>query len=156
MDFADEPHELEEPEGPNHLAVVLPWLDFLEGYAKKARKNAERLLLEGKEVQGYKMVRKQGNRAWMADLDEKAAVARLTSHYGVDAAKLMTDPVPPKLKTGPQVEKLIGKALKKEFEGEFLYRPDGGLVMVPESDKRAAVDPTAEAASDFDDDLQEE
>lgn len=152
MDFDDEPGELEPPLGPNHLAAILPWKPFIENFLKRAAARAEELALEGK-MPGYKMVRKGGNRTWKPDLDEATVRDRLVSEYGVDPAKLMTEPTPPKLKTGPQVEKLVPSKRRKEFDAEFLHKPDGGLTMVPESDGRDAVLPgdAASAAQDFDD-----
>lgn len=148
VDFADEPCELEPPVGPNHLAAVLPWKAFIEGFLKAAQAKAEETLLAGGEVPGYKMVRKGGNRTWKPDLDEATVRERLTSQYGVDPSKLMTEPVPPRLVTGPQAEKLVPAKRRKEFSEEFLYKPEGGLVMVTEDDAREAVRP-ADAADDF-------
>ncbi|KFH18475.1 DUF2800 domain-containing protein [Brucella abortus] len=149
MDFADDPTELEPPTGVNHLSVILPWKPFIETFLKQAAAKAEELLMNGTKVPGYKIVKKSGNRTWKPDLDEASVRKGLASKYGVDPSKLMTEPVPPKLITGPQAEKLVPAKRRPEFEEEYLYKPDGGFTMVPESDKREAVDPTAQAADDF-------
>jgi len=148
MDFDDEPDELEEPLGPNHLAAILPWKPFITRFLKAAEDKAEELALEGK-MPGYKMVRKGGNRTLKADVDP-GEIKAFIAERGGKADQMYNPPAEPKLKTGPQLEKLLPKKHQKEFEEQFLYKPDGGLTMVPEDDGRDAVLP-GEAADDFDD-----
>lgn len=148
MDFAKEADDIEPPMGPNHIAAILPWKPFITKFLNVAAAKAEELALEEK-MPGYKMVRKSANRTWKPDLKDAAVVSRLSDHYGVDPKKLKTAPTPGKLRTGPQVEKLVTSKMRKEFEGEFLWKPDGGLTMVPESDGREAVS-MSDASDDFD------
>jgi len=150
MDFDDDPEELEPPLGANHLAVVLPWAAFIKKFLKAAEDKAEEILLAGGEVPGYKIIRKSGNRTWKEGLEDDAVIKRLASEYGVAPEKLVTPPTPGKLRTGPQVEKLVPSKRKKDFEAEFLYKPVGGFSMVPESNPGRAVRPDT-AADDFDD-----
>ncbi|UFK26722.1 CRISPR/Cas system-associated protein [Roseobacter phage RDJL6] len=149
MDFADEAEELEAPLGPNHIAMILPWKPFIESFLKKAAAKAEELALQ-EQMPGYKMVRKGGNRTWKPDMKEQETIDRLVLDFGVDPKKIMTEPVAPKLRTGPQVEKLVPSKRRKEFNDEFLWKPEGGLTMVPESDGREAVS-MSDASDDFGD-----
>ncbi|ADK73443.1 exonuclease [Roseobacter phage RDJL Phi 1] len=150
MDFADEPEELEDPMGPNHLAMILPWKGFIESFLKKAAAIAQERLLKGEEVPGYKMVRKGGNRTWKPDLDETEVTNRLIEHYGVKREKIMNPPAEAKMRTGPQIEKAVPAKMREEFAKEFLWKPEGGLTMVTEDDGREAVTPD-QAADDFGD-----
>lgn len=164
IDFEDDPEDEasrpEVPEDNSGLIRILKWADFIDAHIKRARKEAESKLLSGKGADGllehYKMVRKGGNRTWKPDLEEDAITEALVEEYGIEASKLKTEPEEPKLKSGPQVEKLLPKAKRKEFEEKFLYKPDGGLTMVKASDKREAVVAGADAADDFDEVEDEE
>lgn len=57
--------------------------------------------------------------------------------------------------SGPQAEKLVPKAKRKEFNDLFLFKPEGGLTMAADSDPREAV--VSNAAGDFagDGDMEE-
>lgn len=148
LDFEDEPEVFKVPEDRTDLARVLKWKPFIESYLKACAKEAEDVLLRGDIVPGKKMVRKSGNRAWIAELDEKEMTAWVLEHEGA-IEKLHTDPTPPKLVTGPQAEKAVPAKYRGEFGNKFLYKPEGGLVMVDESDDRPAVT-NENAADDFD------
>jgi hypothetical protein len=135
--------------GANSLAQVLPWLPFLSKYASAVELRARALLASGGEVPGWKLVQTSGNRTWRSDLSESELVERLTSEYGVERSQLFSDPVPPKLLSGPKVEKLLPSKRRKEFSDAMLYKPVGGVDMVPEADGRPAYVPAADAAADF-------
>lgn len=154
-DFDEPAHELEVPEGPNHLASVLPWLGFLEKYAKATRAHAAQMLRDGKQVPGYKLVQTKGDRTWRTDVDQKTVLARLASEFGLDdpSRALVPPPAPyePVLLSGPKVEKLLPAKMRAAFSDALLYRPDGGISMVTEDDKRPAITPGAAASDDFPD-----
>lgn len=135
--------------GAKSLAQVLPWLPFLSKYAAAVELRARTLLASGGEVPGWKLVQTSGNRTWRSDLSESELVERLTSEYGVERSQLFSAPVPPKLLSGPKVEKLLPSKRRKEFSDALLYKPVGGVDMVPEADGRPAYVPAADAAADF-------
>ena len=160
VDFDDDPPEdAKAPETPAHIAKLLNWAPTLEKMIKDAKAKANEILNQGGEVPGYKLVRKQGNRQWVDTVmngDGEKIAAKIAKDYGVDEEKLLTDPVPPALRTGPQVLARIPKADKERFEKEYIQRPQGDLTMVPDSDKRKAINPMDNAADDFDDDPLED
>ncbi len=77
---------------------------------------------------GWKIVHKKANRVW-----KEGAEAAVVASIGEDAAYTR------KFRSPPQVEKLgkVGKALAKEHA----YKPETGLTLAPESDRREAVAP---------------
>lgn len=156
-DFAEDPPEdvkatVAEEVGMmrgNSLAEVLPWLPFLRKYVEAVEARARAVLAAGEELPGWKLVQTQGDRAWRTDLEEAAIVDRLVLDFGADAKALFSDPVPPRLLSGPKVEKLLPAKRRKEFSEALLYRPSGGVKLVTEDDARPAYVPAADAASDF-------
>ena len=83
---------------------------------------------KGQDVPGWKIVHKKANRVW-AEGSEEAVVAVI----GEDAAYTR------KFRSPSQVEKL-GKTGKK-LAAEYAYKPETGLTLAPESDRREAVAP---------------
>lgn len=65
-EFAElEPVKPDADDSPDWIAACLTRVDLIEDWCKAIRAEAERRLLEGKEVPGYKVVTgKRGNRAW--------------------------------------------------------------------------------------------
>lgn len=143
-DFDDEPAEPEVPQGDNSLAMLLPWVPFLDKWLKEVSASAERLLLAGGSLSGFKLVRKRSNRQWV-DKTEDELIGELKG-YGLKKGDCLTEP---KLLSGPQIEKLIDKDQREEFNKDLLVKPEGGLTVASEDDKRAAV--MADPAADFDD-----
>lgn len=154
IDFADPPEHIEAP-GDNMLAMILPWVPFIDKFTKEATASAERKLLSGGQVEGYKLVRKKTNRTWAPTIkiDEETTieltdceVQRLMEEkFEVDPAKLVVTET--SRISGPQAEKLVPKAKRKEFNELFLFKPTGGLTMAEASDPRPAVE--SDAATDF-------
>ena len=154
-DFADDPEAIELPESNEKLFSMVKWVPFLDRFAKEIKAEAEKRLVplvqEREETYGYKFVEGKSNRRWGLT-DEKKIVSTMQKKFGV-AKELLYKP--PSLLSGPQVEKLVDKKDRKQFNDEMLFKPHGKLVMVPESDKREAVIPP-DAADDFEDDLEED
>lgn len=162
-DFDDEPHELEAPSGDNSLTMFLPWVPFLESLCRTAMGLAERRLMSGGSLPGWKVVRKKSaGRKFrthrevgddMVEIGVEQLASELCSEFGLSRDDLFSAP---ELKSGPQVEKLIKKGdgrsaaeRKKDFSDRYLYSPPGGLTIAPESDTRQAVQ--VDPASDFGD-----
>lgn len=155
-DFEEEGTEedMKPPEDPEHIANVIRWAPYVRDYLKACEEAAQRLLLDGTRVPGYKMVRKQGNRRFKAEFDDgpDTLADAIVAEYGVKREELFDPPVAAKLKSGPAIKKLVPSDKREEFDEAYLFRPNGGLDMVPESDKRKAVDGRESAAADFEED----
>ncbi len=159
-EFADDPAETEDglpnmkaPElvGVEELARMIPvmnriseWIESAIGYVSDAAINL------GIEVPGYKVVRGRSVRSFT----DKAMVAALLQSSGfTDIWK------PQELKNLTDVEKMCGKKAFSELLGEYVAKPPGRPVLVPESDKRPGIPTPVEgserahttAAEDFDD-----
>lgn len=110
---------------------LVQWYKDLEDYATKA-------LLDGKPIEGWKLVAGRSNRTFT---DQDAAIQAVIA-AGYDEA-LVYDRKP---KTLTELEKLMGKAEFAEKIGGFVVKPLGKPTLAPASDKR---EPYSPAAADF-------
>lgn len=92
----------------------------------------------GKVWKGYKLVRGKTNRKYTNEVDVKKA-ANEAGYNDIFKKTLIgiTD-----------MEKLMGKKKFNDILGDLVYKPDGKLTLVPESDKREAVS-VSTAADEF-------
>lgn len=132
---------------PGFLAAAMSKVDLIEGWCKAVRAETERRLLEGKPVEGFKLVRgRRGARAWQ-NPDEAELVLkgmRLKAEDMYDR-KLISPTTADKLaKAGT-----IGKRQWPKV-AELIVQPEGGLSVAPVSDKRQAEEAHVSAA-DFSD-----
>ena len=90
----------------------------------------------GVEIPGYKLVKRKSNRVW---LNQEMAGSVVVEFLGDDMY------TPRKLKSVKQVEDALKKvnASPESLMAGLWEKPDNGLSMVSESDKRKAVDPPA-------------
>ncbi len=167
VDFEDEVGDIDVP-GENRLAIVLPWVPFLDAWIKEAVASAERILLAGGSVEGRKLVRKRSVRSWITQrtkaseveggeptitiVSEEDLVKELIKKYGLAKGDLYTTAEPTFI-TGPKAEKLLKPKERKAFSDHMLYKPEGGLTMAAEDDSRTAV--LVDPGADFEDDLDE-
>jgi len=112
-----------------HKQTVLNFFKSIENHIYK-------ILIEGGEFPGQKLVRKKANRIIPEDKQQE-----LIEKYGDDAYNK-------KLKGIGAFEKLMGK---KEFK-PYAMNPEGKIVMVPETDKRERViiQPDEDISDQFD------
>lgn len=110
---------------------LVQWYKDLEEYATKR-------LLDGKPIDGWKLVAGRSNRTFT---DQDAAIQAAIA-AGYDEA-LLYDRKP---KTLSEMEKLMGKAEFAEKIGSFVVKPLGKPTLALATDKREAYNP---AASDF-------
>ena len=110
---------------------LVQWYKDLEEYATKA-------LLDGKPIEGWKLVAGRSNRTFT---DQDAAIKAVIA-AGYDEA-LVYDRKP---KTLSELEKLMGKAEFAEKIGSFVVKPLGKPTLALATDNREAYNP---AASDF-------
>lgn len=110
---------------------LVQWYKDLEEYATKA-------LLDGKHIEGWKLVAGRSNRTFT---DQDAAIKAVIA-AGYDEA-LIYDRKP---KTLSELEKLMGKAEFAEKIGSYVVKPLGKPTLALATDKREVYNP---AAADF-------
>ena len=108
---------------PN-LARIQTWIDDVFSYA------ADEAINHGATWSGYKVVEGRSVRKFA---DEKAVIKAATEAGFTDIYKRS-------LITLTEFEKLMGKKVFQSTLGSLVYKPAGKLALVPESDKRDAVD----------------
>lgn len=98
--------------------------------------------LAGKHYDGWKLVEGRSIRKYADDIK----VAETLKAAGFDEAMLYER----KLYGITAMEKIVGKKKLTETLGDLLIKPAGKPVLVPESDKREAINTAESAKSDFD------
>lgn len=127
---------------PHEVADVLRMLPLISLWAKRVNAQAVETLLGGGAIPGYKVIEgKQGNRQWLDEL--KVAEALQAAGYKPE------DITETKLLSPAAMDKAIGKKRAAELLDALIYRTSGVPTIVPETDKRPAYDPLAEAKKDF-------
>lgn len=119
-----EPDHLTDDE----LGAVLRKKEAIVGYFSKLEWEAFKRARAGGEIPGYKLVRKMSYRIW-----KDKAEAALKKQYGEDAY------APAALLTPPAAEKALKAIGGKKFVAQWAFKPDAGLTIAAESDKREAV-----------------
>lgn len=136
-DFGLQPEVLTDEELANALDQIpgiKAWCAAVEDYA------LHRTYSEGKPIPGYKVVMSGGKRS----ISDHAGALEALLDMGYDEDAVSTR----KVKGIGDLEKL----LKNSFDdvvGPFVKKGDGSPSVVPESDKRDAINPEGQAAADF-------
>ena len=135
-----------------HLGELLEKIPAIEIWIKAIKDRAYNDLTSGRAVPGYKLVHgREGNRTWK---DVKSAEGLLHS-FGLSDEQIYTK----KIISPAQADKLYkSKALTPEQSLQLsnqVTRPEGALIVVPESDERAAAAPGLSAA-DYPDESKKE
>jgi hypothetical protein len=123
---------------PEKVARFLDLASFLDSAIKAAVERGTQLLRSGVPVPGRKLVAKKTNRQWVPGAEGALAKKRVPKRVSHRQA----------LVSFTVLEKAEGGKYKSLVD-ELTWKPEGDSVMVPESDKRPALPPPAEA--DFDD-----
>lgn len=130
-DFMDE-YELSE--ALQQIPMIEAWCSAVKDYC------LNRVYSEGKPIPGYKVVMSGGRRSIV---DPAAAIEALKAiGYALDQVAVL------KPKGIGELEKL----LKDDFDiavGPFVEKSEGSPALVPESDRRQAINPEGQAAKDF-------
>lgn len=98
-------------------------------------------MVNHKEWPGYKLVLGRSNRKY-TDEDEVTEAAQKAGYTDIYKKSLIGI---------TEMERLMGKKKFNEILGSLVYKPDGKVTLVPDSDKREAVK-TATAEADFKED----
>ena len=113
---------------------VQKWVADVSAYALEQA-------LAGKQYEGWKLVEGRSIRKYADEIK----VADTLKAAGYDEALLYER----KLNGITNMEKLVGKKKLTELLGNLLVKPAGKPVLVPESDKREAINTTEAAKADF-------
>ena len=119
----------------DHASEIRNWLDDVEADALKQA-------LAGKEVLGYKLVEGRSNRL----ITDKEAAATILKENGFEDIYK-----PQELLAMGALEKKVGKTAFAELLSAYIDKPQGKPVLVPESDKRPAMNSLEQAIKEFED-----
>lgn len=108
------------------------WANDIMSYATDAAVN------HGKEWHGFKVVEGRSNRKYK-DEDAVAVAAKQAGYRDIYKQSLITI---------TEMEKLMGKQEFREVLGDLVIKPFGKPTLVPDTDKRPAID-TAKAKNEF-------
>lgn len=117
------------------IADILGKVDALTAWASDVKEYALRQAVSGKEWSGWKLVEGRSNRKYTND----AIVAAAVESAGFD-------PYERKVLGITAMQKLLGKSCFEELLAPYIEKPQGKPTLVPESDKRPAMNT---AKSDF-------
>jgi Protein of unknown function (DUF2800) len=111
------------------LIKVLQSEEILKTWLNSVARYAQQLLINGESLPGYKLVQRKTNRRWIdPDVVNKAMYLYKWAYE------------PAKILSVAQMEK-AAKANKSIIDvTRWIEKPDGGLVIAPESDRRPAVE----------------
>ena len=112
----------------SEIAVILDKADELVSWANDIKTYALQMAIAGKEWQGWKLVEGRSNRKIS---NEEAVIEAVTA--------MGKDPFEKKLLGVTALEKLLGKTKFNEIIGQYVEKPAGKPTLVPESDKREAI-----------------
>ena len=123
------------------IGEVLRQADELQKWAADISSYALEQALAGKQYDGWKLVEGRSIRKYADEIK----VADTLRAAGYDEALLYER----KLNGITNMEKLVGKKKLTKLLGNLLVKPAGKPVLVPESDKREAINTTEAAKTDF-------
>lgn len=127
------PATLEDTE----IAAILPRIDSLTAWAADLKEYALQQALSGTHYEGFKVVEGRSNRKY----SDEAAVASAAENAGYD-------PYEKKLLGITAMTALMGKKKFEEVLGVYITKPHGKPALVPESDKRPAINTAYEDFSE--------
>lgn len=128
------------------LARAMKALPLLDMFAKAISGRVQKELQAGREIPGYKLVRKRSNRKW---IDTDAAAEVLSLVYEEEEIY-----APAKLLSFTQIEKLPGG---KSIVADLVHKPEGGLTVAEIDDPREAVlSSVGDDFNDLEDEFSEE
>ena len=112
----------------DEIAEILGRIDELTAWASDIKEYALKQAINGKEWIGWKLVEGRSNRKYIND----NAVAKVVEDAGFD-------PYEHKVLGITAMQKMLGKAKFNDLLGDFIEKPQGKPTLVPESDKRPAI-----------------
>ena len=119
--------------GEDEIAALLPRIDEFIAWANDIKAFALHKALDGTHFDGYKIVAGRSVRKYT----DEAAVAKAVQDAGFD-------PFERRLLGITAMGKLLGKKRMEDLLGGLMIKPPGKPTLVPETDKRRAIDVAAE------------
>ena len=110
------------------IADILGRIDALTSWASDVKEYALQQAISGKEWPGWKLVEGRSNRKYTSE----AAVAATVEDAGFD-------PYERKVLGVTAMQKMLGKTRFEELLAPYIEKPQGKPTLVPESDKRPAM-----------------
>ena len=110
------------------IADILGRIDALTSWASDVKEYALQQAISGKEWTGWKLVEGRSNRKYTSEADVAAAVESVG-----------LDPYERKVLGVTAMQKLLGKTRFEELLTPYIEKPQGKPTLVPESDKRPAM-----------------
>lgn len=124
------------------VLTVLPdltkWANEITAYATEAA------IHHGKEWNGFKVVEGRSNRKYR---DEQLVAEAAKEHGYTDIYRQSLIPM-------TEMQKLMGKSAFEEILGDLIYKPPGKPTLVPNTDKRPAINVTT-AENEFDEIMED-
>lgn len=120
------------------ISDVLPKLDLLIEWAGAVKDHALVRAMQGEKFPGYKLVAGRSVRKFSSEADACLAIKAAGFNPYITKMKGLTE-----------LQKEMGKKAFEEACGGLLIKPQGKPALVPETDKRPAID--LSAAADFED-----
>ncbi len=123
-------HDFKDPPllDNDEIAEILDKVDALTSWASDVKEYALQQAISGKEWTGWKLVEGRSNRKYT----NEDAVATAIQNAGFD-------PYERKILGITAMQKLLGKAKFEELLSSYIEKPQGKPTLVPESDKRPAM-----------------
>lgn len=119
------------------ISEVLKVADELSKWASDVYTFAQdQAIIHGKEWTGFKLVEGRSNRKYTSDA-EVAQAAEAAGYSDIYKKSIIGV---------TEMERLMGKAEFARIIGPLVYKPQGKVTLVPESDKREAINKTTAAA----------
>ena len=125
------------------IGEVLKRAETIKKWAEEVADYALQQALAGEHYDGWKVVEGRSNRKYA----DETKVVQTLKNAGFDEAMLYER----KLLGITAMEKLVGKKKLTETLGDLIIKPAGKPVLVPESDKREAINTAEQARADFED-----
>lgn len=124
-------HEFKEVEflSDEETAAILGAADGIKNWLSAVEEHALQAALDGKKYPGFKLVEGRSIRKYA---DEKK-VAEVLTDNGFARESIFEEP---KLKTITNMEKLLTKKVFSTLLGDYVIKPQGKPVLVPDSDRR--------------------
>ncbi|QBX22095.1 hypothetical protein Javan633_0042 [Streptococcus phage Javan633] len=117
----------------DHATEIKKWVEAIEAYALTQA-------MQGHEIPGYKVVEGRSNRI----ITNKEKAAEILQDAGFEDIYK-----PQELLAMGALEKLVGKTTFAELLENYIDKPQGKPVLVPEKDKRPAINSLEQAIKDF-------
>ena len=124
----------------DEISSILKHAKAIEQWVKNIAEFAVEQMKAEKPIPGYKLVYGRSNRAW----DDSDEVFKKLMEYGTDEERIMKS----KMLTVAQMEKELTDD-EWELVKELVIKPRGNVTLALETDKRMAINNTAEAVDEW-------